>query len=145
MRTLPRSGFVAAMSLMFLAISSSFLTAQQKSKDTQACVARVLPTSVPAGVAASRLTVTLSEAIGNVTKFTPDEDAGLALASSQDLPKTAMGREGAAPKPIEMVSDVQRRLTLWLNTGNAKAGDYHFTLTGASGTCAGTLKVTGQS
>ena len=56
-----------------------------------------------------------------------------------------MSHEGAAPKPIEMSNDAQSRVTVWVNTKDAKAGEYKFTLQGETGTCAGTLKVVEHS
>jgi hypothetical protein len=145
MRTLPRYGLAAAMTLVPLALMNNGASAQQPATDTQACVAHVLPTSIPSGITASRLTVTLSKAIGDVTRFTPDEDSGITLADPKDLPPTDMARQGEAPKPIQMSNDAQSRVTVWLNTKEAKEGDYHFTLKGADGVCSGSLKVVQHS
>lgn len=145
MRTLPRYGLAAALTLVPLTLMSANLSAQAKAAATQACVAHVLPMSIPAGLTASRLTVTLSRSVGDVTEFTPDEQSGIKLADPTDLPKADMSREGAAPKPIEMSNDAQSRVTVWLNTKDAKTGEYHFTMQGATGTCAGTLKVVEHS
>jgi hypothetical protein len=145
MRTLPRSALVAVAATVSMAFTAVQVSAQQPAAQQpaqpEACSATVQPSTVPAGNAATQLSVTLSKSIGDVSDFQAAEDSGLKLAATEDLPKVPMTQEGKQEhKPIEMANE-GNSVTLWINTQGAKEGTYDFTLVGAQGQCTGKVTI----
>ena len=136
-------GLTALMALAPLAFTTTPASAQdaQPAPAMQQCTAQAEPAHVQSGQKAERVSIALSSAVGNVTAFTTENaEAGIRLADAADLPKTEMAAEEAAPKPIEMAAETDH-VTIWLNTENAEAGTYAFTLKGESGACTGSIMI----
>jgi len=136
-------GLTALMALAPLAFTSTPASAQQEEPTPamQKCTATVLPGQVQSGQKAERVSISLSEAVGNVSAFTTENaEAGVSLADPTDLPKTEMAAEATPQKPIEMAAE-NNRVTIWLNTEKAQEGTYAFTLKGENGTCTGTIEI----
>jgi hypothetical protein len=131
------------MALAPLALTATPAAAQEEEPTTmEACTATVLPSQVEAGQTAERLSISLSSAIGEVSEFTTaEETAGLSVADAADLPASEMAAEEEEQEPIEM-ADTGDSVTIWLNTADAQAGTYEFTLKGADGECTGSIEVT---
>lgn len=142
MRTLPKGGLLALAALLPFAFTSVDLSAQVERQETpqEACQATVQPAQVTSGSPAARVSISLSQPIGDVSEFQAGEDAGIDLASEEEVRRVAMTAGGQEVKPIEM-SNQGNRLTVWLDTSNAQAGSHEFTLTGAEGECRGTITV----
>lgn len=148
MRTLPRSGLLAVAAMVSLAFAAVQLSAQQparkpaqKPAQKEACSTTVQPSTLPAGNAATQLSVALSRSIGHVNAFQAAKGSGLKLAAPADLPRVPMAQEGKQQhKPIEMANE-GNSATLWINTKSAKAGAYDFTLVGSQGKCTGKVTV----
>ncbi len=115
--------------------------AQPQQQPAQACTATAQAAPIAAGDAAVQLALTLSEPIGDVSGFQAGEDSALKLAAPEDLAKAPMAEQGEQDhKPIEMANE-GNALTLWINTANAKAGTYDFTVIGSEGQCTGKVTV----
>lgn len=142
MRTFSKSGLLAVAALLPFAFTSVDLSAQvtEEQPEVGVCQATVQPAQVTSGSPAARVSITLSQPIGEVSDFQAGEDSGLQLASEEDVRRVAMTAGGQEVQPIEMANE-QNRLTVWVNTADAQAGSHEFTLTGAEGECKGTITI----
>lgn len=118
---------------------------------------------IQSGQKATQVTLQLTSPVGNIKDFSaekrdaqtgeplPEEQREIAgvgddlkLAEGDDLPETQreMARTGEQENEAIQMS-TQNTVTLWLNTEDASAGHYHFTLEGENGQCTGQLEVKG--
>lgn len=111
--------------------------------EAQECTATVQPATVAGGAVAERMVVTLSEAIGDVTSFSPAEQSGLRLAAPSDLPRIPLAGAGDAPQPIQTANE-GNSVTIWINSVDALPGEHEFSLLGADGECQGALTIAGR-
>lgn len=140
MWTLPRRGLMAFMTLAIAGLAPVDVAAQDEPTEGPVCTATVLPTEIYANNPAFRLSVSLSQPIGDNVTFEPTEDSGLRLAATENLPRLPMASGKETPRPIEMANE-GNRLTLWVSTVSAKAGPHAFTLVGPEGTCTGRVVI----
>lgn len=136
-----RGPIVVWLALLAL-VAAPDLTAQEEPtpEQQQACVAKAAPGEIARGQAAVRLTVTLTEPIGEVLGFAAGDEGGLALARQEDLPRTPMANEGGPPKPITLAAG-GTTLDLWLNTEGAEPGMHEILLTGTESECVASVTV----
>lgn len=117
------------------------------------------------GQKASQVTLQLSSPIGNIKDFKaerrdaltgqpvdeetlPEQEReigfDLKLAEGDDLPQTQREMARDVEQEHEAIQmSTQNTVTLWLNTEEAAAGHYHFTLEGENGKCEGQIEVRG--
>lgn len=123
------------------ALTPALASAQEQ--ELAVCTATVDVASIPAGAAATPVTFSLSESIGEVTGVEAGE-SGVRIASPEDLERSEMATE-EAPKVIEMSAESEGVAQIWLNTLEAQPGTYELTLSSEAGSCTAVVTVEGGS
>jgi hypothetical protein len=115
---------------------------QQQPTDLQqeACSAQLMPVQVEAGEAATQVTITVSQPIGEVTGVEAPEGSGIRLASAADLPRTPLAAPDEAPEPIRM-GDAANTWIVYLNLADAEAGQHELTFNSSRGDCTAQITV----
>jgi hypothetical protein len=120
------------------------VTAQQPGQQQQeACTARISPTQLAAGEAATPVTITVSRTIGDVTGVDAGE-SGITLAEASALPRTPLAGPNERPTPIRM-GDSENQWIVYLSTTEAEAGPHELTFRSERGACTGQLTVAGPA
>lgn len=118
---------------------------------------------IQSGERAARVTFTLTGSVGNISDFSAEKREGmetptnpqqeeqalgqekgddLKLAEGDDLPATQREMAASGEQENEAIQmSTQNSVTLWLNSEDASAGTYHFTLEGENGECTGQIEV----
>lgn len=125
------------------ALTPALASAQETEAEYNLCTATVDVASIPAGEAATPVTFSLSESIGEVTGIEAGE-SGLRTASPEDLGQSEMATE-EAPKVIEMSAESEGIAQIWLNTLEAQPGTFEVTLNSETGSCTAVVTVEGGS
>jgi hypothetical protein len=131
-----------ALAAAFLALPAALAAQQPEPAQQQqqpACVASFMPTELAVGQEAAEVTITVSEAIGEVTELEAGE-SGIALAEADALPRTPLAAPDEPPAPIRM-GDAENQWIVYLNTVNAQAGSHELTFRSEQGSCAGQVTV----
>jgi hypothetical protein len=117
----------------------SNVNAQDYTPEAQ-CTAQVSPAEIEAGSKAVRVTVTLSEDIGQVTGVVEEDAHGIKIASPADVPRAEMATGEPAPTPIQMGDD-RTAWTVWLNVSEADEGTHSLVFLAGESRCSGELQV----
>jgi len=123
------------------ALTPALVGAQEQEQEL--CTATLDVASIPAGEAATPVTFSLSQSIGEVTGIEAGE-SGLSVASPEDLELSEMASE-ETPKVIEMSAESEGVAQIWLSTLEAQPGTYEVTLNSEAGSCTAVVTVEGDS
>jgi hypothetical protein len=103
------------------------------------CTAEVLPAEIAAGVTAVRLSVVLSEDVGNVTSMEAAEGSGITVSAPADLPRVPLATE----EPQAIAAGIgENTWNVWVNTNEVDPGTHAVTFIGPEGRCTADLTVT---
>jgi hypothetical protein len=130
-----------ALAAALVGLPASLMAQQPGQQQQEACTARISPTQLAAGEAATQVTITVSQPIGEVTGVDGGE-SGITLAEASALPRTPLAGPDDRPTPIRM-GDSEGQWIVYLNTTEAEAGQHELAFRSERGACTGQIAVGG--